>query len=302
MVFRFVALWLFSLSLVKAATVEGAWRETRWNDERAHVATAGEWEAIVSTDRGRLVYFGKAGGADNLLFAPTARKAREGWGGHAVWLGPQTSWTENWPPPRAWEASAAASAIIEDDRLVLTMPDAGEDWPRLVRVYRWFEGRLHCEARVSGGTRDAQIIHVMRVPSDWVVDLEAKASEETPQGYVQLHLGRTPDPMRRFEEPPQVSRTKAGVTLRHTNQMEKVGFTPQPIVARRGAMRLVVDRGRSEGPFVGAIPDEGFVTQVYLGSGRSPLIELEQLSPLWAAANDALFEIILEARIVEETE
>ncbi len=299
---RFLVPWLLSIAWLPLAAADGAWRETRWNDERAHAATAGEWEAIVSTDRGRLVYFGPAGGADNLLFAPATRDTSDGWGGHAVWLGPQTDWTKNWPPPRAWEASAAASVEIENDRLVLAMPDAGEDWPSLVRTYRWFEGRLHCEVRITGGERHTQIIQLLRVPSGWAIELQAKASAETPLGYVQLHLGRSPSPIRKFDEPRHVKRTDAGVTLHHADKMEKLGFTPQPIVARKGAMRLVVDRGRSEGPFVGEIPDEGFVTQVYLGSGRSRLIELEQLSPLWAAANDALFEIILEARIEEEAE
>lgn len=299
--FRVFALLLL-MTMGEAAAADGVWRETRWNHERAHVATAGEWEAIVSTDRGRLVYFGQSGGGKNLLFAPATRDTPEGWGGHCIWLGPQTDWAKDWPPPRAWEASTAARVVIENDRLVLAMPDAGDEWPSLVRTYHWFEGRLHCEARVSGGGRNAQIIQLVRVPSEWSVDLQASASEETPFGYVQLHLGRTPSPIRRFEEPRHVSRTEAGVTLRHTDRMEKLGFAPQPIVARKGTIRLIVDRGRSEGPFVGAIPDEGFVTQVYLGSGRAPLIELEQLSPLWAAANDALFEIILEARIEEEAE
>lgn len=299
---RHFAFWLLSIGLVEAGVIEGEWRETRWNDERAYVASAGEWEAIVSIDRGRLIYFGKSGGEENLLFAPAKLDTPEGWGGHCLWLGPQTNWSKGWPPPRAWEFSAAASVVIENESLVLTMTDAGDDWPQLVRVYRWFEGRLHCEARISGGGRDAQIIQIVRVPSDWEVDLHVKPSDETPRGYVQLHLGRTPSPVRRFDEPPHVSRTDEGVTLRYLNKMEKFGFAAQPIVARKGATRLIVDRGRSEGPFVGAIPDEGFVTQIYLGSGRSPLIELEQLSPLWAAANNAVFEIILEARVEEEAE
>ncbi len=50
--------------------------------------------------------------------------------------------------------------------------------------------------------------------------------------------------------------------------------------------------GASEGTAL-SVPDDGFVTQVFLGSGNDQVIELEQLSPLWAPHADTHFEIIL---------
>jgi hypothetical protein len=213
-----------------------------------------------------------------------------------VWLGPQTTWSRNWPPPKAWNASAATDAKVVDGALVLTVPDADAEWPHLTRLYRWFEGRLHCEVRISGGERNAQIIQILQVPSLAEIDLRAERSADVPRGYTQVHLGRTPSPVKKFDAPPHVTEDGDKLHVKFADKMEKLGFVAQPIVARLGKIVLRVDRGRSEGVSVGT-PDEGFVTQIYLGSARSPVIELEQMSPLWAAANNAVSEIILEAQI-----
>ncbi|HYF73859.1 MAG TPA: hypothetical protein VD864_13605, partial [Nocardioides sp.] len=80
---RFVCL-LVAPALTAAA--EGAWQETTWRGEAAFEASAGGWRAFVSVERARLVHFGPADEAVNLLFETERRDHPQGWGGHRVWL------------------------------------------------------------------------------------------------------------------------------------------------------------------------------------------------------------------------
>ncbi len=270
---------------------QSQWRETEWSGERAYASTSGTYEAVVSVARARLIFFGPAGG-DNLLYVPPDLSNRAEWGGHRVWLGPQSEWSRNWPPPSAWEASAAERVDVEGGRLELLMPSTGDEWPRLRRIYRWEDGELRCDARIDGGRRAAQIIHVVQVLANAEVSVRTEPSTEEPRGYVQLHLGRGDHPIKTFPEPPHVQAEGSRLTLRHVGKMEKLGFRQQPLTARIGAETVRVKVGVSSGR-VESTPDEGFVTQVYLSGARAPLIELEQLSPLFARDQEASFEVVL---------
>jgi hypothetical protein len=285
---------LVVLSTTRAEETALSWKQTTWNGEQAFSAATKSWQAIVSIERARLIYFGSADGAHNLLYAPRTRNAPAGWGGHRVWLGPQTNWAAGWPPPAAWEKSVPEKVSAEGSHLVLQMADAGAGWPHLARDYFWTGGRFHCRVHATGGNRAAQIIEILQVPPSAEVELSAPSIPLAPRGYVQLHLGRHPSPQPEFPTPPHATRKGDQLVLRFCDVMDKFGFTAQPIRARIGSSVLRLDRGATTGRVV-STPDEGFVTQVYLGSGESPLIELEQLSPLFAAGGDATFEIVLDA-------
>lgn len=285
---------LLALTVVSARGDE-RWQEIRWQEERAFAASSGGFEAIVSVERGRLIHLGREGGGENLLYVPPDRNNPAEWGGHRVWLGPQEEWRRNWPPAAEWEASAAESVRVDGARLELLMPSTGDEWPRLRRVYFWKDGKLRCEARIDGGRRAVQIIHVVQVLATAEVNVKAEPSAEVPRGYVQLHLGRGPQPVREFPAPPHVSGDGDELTLRFAGKMEKLGFAQQPLVARVGGEILRVQRGVSSGRVV-AMPDHGFVTQVYFSSSSAPLIELEQLSPLYARDQEARFEIVIDPR------
>lgn len=285
-----------ALILGMATTAGGAqtagWAETSWNGERAYVADSGAWRAIVSVDRGRLVYFGGADGVENLLFAPATRGEEVGWGGHRIWLGPQSEW--GWPPPAAWEASAAESVRVAGGVLDLVLPDAGAGWPRVTRRYFWKDDALHCDAQLTGGTRPAQVIQIFQTPVSTVPELTPSPTARATRGYVQVHGGRVPSPRFEFTLPPHVAEAGKMVRLKFLDQTEKLGFEPQTIGATNGKVRWQVMRGASGGRGI-SMPDEGYATQVFLGSGKDHLIELEQLSPLWAPGSDAHFEVILRA-------
>jgi len=292
---RHLVLLLPALGLIAAApavaTEKSVWHPLAWNGERAFAADSGPWRAIVSADRARLVYFGAAGTDRNFLFAPSARNTANGWGGHRVWLGPQSLW--NWPPPAAWESLPARDVAERDGRLVVTLPAVGDGYPELVREYYWGADGLHCGARISGGTRAVQIVHIVQVPDRAkVLGVKAPPTAYAPRGYVQVHLGRTPSPQPNFAAPGHVTAGPGGLDLHFTGVMEKLGFALQPLHAVVDATRLRVERGASTG-VTGTTPDEGFATQVYLGRPDGPLIELEQLSPFYQPGQAASFEIVI---------
>ncbi len=278
--------------ITRAADGEAVWQPTTWNGERSLVSVSDGWKAIVSLERSRLMYFGPAGREMNLLLAPPTRANRNIFGGHRLWLGPQSTWSKIWPPPEAWEYHEPESFLQDGGVLKLSMPDAGDGWPRLTRTYRWESGKLVCGAELSGGSRPAQIIQIFQVPVTTIVAAEAHPEKEFPAGYVELPSSAGPFATD-FSPPGQVTRRGDALSLHHTEAIAKLGFRPQVLAGHQGSFVLRVERGACDGTPAGE-PDRGFFTQVYLG-GREPLIELEQLSPLFAAGQPARFEVALQA-------
>ncbi len=269
------------------------WQPVVWNGERALIANAPGWKAIVSLERGRLVHFGPSGSDTNLLFATSTRQDPLGWGGHRIWLGPQRTWAGGWPPPAAWEHSGAESFTVTDTgTLRLVLPDAGQGWPRLTRTYQWSGARLLCGVELSGGTRDAQIIQIVQVPKSALVDVVPQPSKTAPHGYVQLPSVATPEFTANFTAPPHVTPSGAKLTLRHLSTVQKLGFPPQTLTAHQQTFSLAVARDGQSGNAVNE-PDAGFFTQVYLG-GNEGFIELEQLTPAFSPNTLTAFTISIE--------
>jgi hypothetical protein len=281
-----------------AAKSAVTWQPTTWQGERALVSISHGWRAVVSLERGRLIHFGPADRELNLLFAPLTRDDRNAWGGHRLWLGPQSTWTQIWPPPEAWENSGPESFTVEGDVLRMHLRDAGDGWPRLTRTYRWDGAKLVCDAESSGGSRSAQIIHIIQVPASTVATAEARPEENLPAGYVKLPFNAH-GPERNFASPPHVSRTGDLLSLRQAGGIEKLGFHPQTLVGRAGTYELRLGRGAQHGLVTGNLPpDQGFFTQVYLSQSGAAFIELEQLSPLCSAEKPASFSIVLEGAAI----
>jgi hypothetical protein len=288
-------LLLFTTGLSSpAVAAPAAWVETTWQEEPALRSTSHGWTAIVSLDRGRLIHFGPADSGENLLFAPAAKDHPDGWGGHRVWLGPQSTWSGGWPPPAAWERSAAETTELRPDgSLVIVPPPAGDGWPRFLRTYRWQGARLICGVEVKArGERDYQIIQIVQMPDTTRVRATLRPEPEWPEGYVGLpRFGRRA--MERLPQPPPHASMEGRVMhLRHLGVAEKLGLRPKALYGIDLKNTVRVDRGTEAGDVLDW-PDAGFLTHVYLG-GREPFVELEQLSPLWRAGTAATFELTLE--------
>lgn len=279
--------------MVNATNLAAEWQPITWLNEKALVSVSNGWKAIVSLERGRLMHFGPADQEVNLLLAPPTRANPNIWGGHRVWLGPQSSWAKIWPPPKEWELSGPESFTNHDGVLRLTMIDTRDCWPRLTRSYQWEGTKLLCGVELSGGKQPAQAVQIFQVPATTIVTVQAHPTREFPAGYVRL-----PSMVSRFStefaQPEQVSREGDRLMLRHTGVIEKLGFNPQPLVGRTGKLSLTVTRGPQNGTVI-AGPDQGLFTQVYLG-GDEPLIELEQLSPMFVAGEPATFTVVLEGK------
>ncbi|HVT73167.1 MAG TPA: hypothetical protein VHD61_08530 [Lacunisphaera sp.] len=289
----------FALGLAGAALIAGAraattpsWEPLTWNGERALASTSEGWRAVVSLERARLMVFGPAGGDTNLLLAPPTRENRNMLGGHRLWLGPQSTWPGGWPPPAAWEYNEPESWRADGGTLRLVLGDAGDGWPRLTRIYTWDGPRLLCRAEISGGTRAVQIVHIFQVPAGNVVAATAQPEAAFPAGYVELPSTAGPFAAT-FPVPPHVGRDGDSIRLHHTGKVMKFGFRPQALEGRDAGRTLQVRRGPMSGPPAGA-PDEGFFSQVYLSGPDGNFIELEQLSPVFAAGAAASFTVILD--------
>ncbi len=295
--FRALGAAVASALVVPALAADGgSWAPLAWNGEDAWASERAGWRVVVSVDRGRLVHFGPANTGENLLFAPPTRDGPNGWGGHRVWLGPQAEWPAVWPPDPAWEATAAATATVDGDRLELRMETSAGDWGSLTRVYSWQDDGLACAVQVRGGARAAQVIQIMQVRADAAVRVQARPEARTPHGFVVLEIGSEDQVRRTFPWPLGVLREGGrGLVLRTSGTVVKLGFAPQPLVAKLGEVELALAPGAHTGRVVGEI-DDGFTTQVYLGRSGVPFLELEQLSPRFAAGEDASATILLGGR------
>ncbi len=289
----------FATCLAHVATVRAespaaaTWQAVSWRGERAYELVAGRWRAIVSVERGRLVHFGPAGaGAANLLFESASREDPFSWGGHRVWLGPQALW--GWPPPDAWDRAAAERVTLVDGRLELLMPDAGDGYPRLTRIYEAAGDRLACRVAVSGGTRSVQVMQILQMPPTTTAELRPVATAKWPRGYFRVGGEMGPVEQPDLPLPEGLTELEGGtVRMAYFGRSEKLAFAPQTILADtpEGALRL--EFGECRG-LAAAVPDDGYFTQVYVGHPGAPVVEIEQLSPRWVPGVDAEFSMYVD--------
>lgn len=257
-----------------------AWQSTHWHGESAWVADSGDWRAIVSSDRARLIYLGPKSSDTNLLYAPPLPleyfRPR---GGHIFWLGPQAEWTGQWgtwPPPAEWEQQAAAAVQTDGALLSLTLPRPDPNRPQLKRAYRWDNDVLLCEVSWSGGTGDYQAIQILQLPLRATV--EARRLSENAPGFVRFGTNGKQDfePKVLGEETALLSADTVRLTAQKTSA--KFGFRPHTLDARIDGYGLELGRGELHGVTVN-VPDRGFETQVFLGNPPYPFVEIEQLTP-----------------------
>lgn len=263
-----------------ATSLDGApatdWQRTNWRGEKAWTSTSAGWTAIVSEDRARLVSITPARGGSNLLYEST--QASVSWGGHRCWLGPQSKWKAAWPPPPDWEASGAAQVCATGKRLIVTHHQTDPNYPQLSRSYEWRGGVLHCGVNWQGGSHHA--VQILQVPQSAIIQVRRTVRSDLPLGYALLPIQNRPVAQRTSRIAPNIGRHRGEtLSLKHANEIEKIGLAPQEIIAVVDGYQLKMRAGMNAGVTT-TLPDFGLLSQVYLGGQHEPFIEIEQLSPL----------------------
>lgn len=256
-----------------------AWQETRWRGEPAWTSTCGTVRAIVTEARQRLIYLGCTDGTQNLLNAPPPRPdAQDPWanqGGHRFWLGPQKRWV--WPPVADWEYSAAQAVQLEHDCLMLQQPRRNPAYPAITREYVWADHQLRCTARWTDPQGAFFGMHVVAVDLPMTSSAQLVRSRDVPLGLVNVEMDHAAT--EGFLPHPAVTLDRDRVTLQSGAKLLKAGFFSQPLTVERAAgWRLSVLPGPHEGT-VGAMPDHGYLSQIWVGGPEYDFAELEQLTP-----------------------
>jgi hypothetical protein len=244
-----------------------------------------------------LTFLGPADG-DNLLLHPPGPPSDLEFGGHRVWLGPQSDWPATWPPPKTWESQPAASVRkISNNALEVKSPESA-GCPSIRRVYRWERnGRLVCKSSwKEERPKGRQVIHILQMTEGTTVTAEPKKSELAPLGFVKLPLTNRPGIQTEFKAPPHGHRSGHQMTFRRLKTEEKFGLPVQTLVASKSDVELRFHPGKFRG-VVTEFPDLGFLTQIYLGSDAWPVTEIEQLSPRLIPKNreeEVEFSVVVE--------
>jgi hypothetical protein len=264
----------------KFSTPVGLWERYPGPEGEVWRSESGIWRAEVEPSRGRLVYLGELSGP-NLLNRPPGPPDNTQFGGHRIWLGPQTEWKVIWPPPLAWEMSPSAKVeVLKRGILQLTTIDSGDGTAVLTRSYRWIgEGRLECQVTWKAPhPQGYQSIQIVQLAGEPVVEARPLPRPDAPRGFVRLPLTSRPKMEKNFVVPSHIRPRNGQVEMHRTGEEEKLGFPGQVLTAKWKNHELRLHPGSFEGRESGD-PDEGFRSQIYLGPEAWPVLEMEQLSP-----------------------
>lgn len=267
-------------SIASLATT-AIWEKSEWQGEAAWISVNEGVRAVVTEARSRLIYLGAADGSFNLINAPLPllRPSQNNpWpnqGGHRFWLGPQHRWV--WPPPTEWEYASIQVATAKDGVLILHHAHVNKDYPALTREYAWDGKRLRCTVRWKDDGKAYFGLHVVAVNTPFVITARLKKTAEVPAGLV---VARMVDPEKPIQLPhPSITIDGDTATIRGEIQQVKLGFPPQALtIDRPKGWKLSVIPGPATVATAEA-PDQGYLSQVWVGNKTHDLAELEQLTP-----------------------
>jgi len=147
-----LALMLVTFQPVFASTSITAVQYRGWE---AYRITNGRLAAIVVPSIGRLMSFGPASGENLLWDAPLTKSDANtasvnpytfgpgyvNWGGDKIWLAPQSSWSQGWPPDKDWDGAPFQSAIV-GHALRMTSRVSQASGLRLIRDFTFVGSRF----------------------------------------------------------------------------------------------------------------------------------------------------------------
>ncbi|MDX2079255.1 MAG: hypothetical protein SFU53_00580 [Terrimicrobiaceae bacterium] len=269
---------LAAMLLLTGCTASREWQRGRSEDgAKVWRADSGGWTAEVEPTRGRLTFLGPTGGR-NFLLRPEPDGL--GFGGHRVWLGPQTEWPVFWPPPANWENKAAArTRQTRDGTLIVDGADGGPQSPAIRREYRWIsDGALECTVSwKETTTKGRQAIQILKIDPKAEVFAERAPTKSAPLGFIQLPIAGRPATHTHFAPSDHVKIQGRSVRFRRAQAEEKFGVPSQSLIARWADAEIHLHPRGQFGRAVGE-PDGPFSSHIYLGAHDLEVVEIEQLS------------------------
>ncbi|HEX8463094.1 MAG TPA: hypothetical protein VF627_00620 [Abditibacterium sp.] len=202
---------LFSLSIALSATASAQTvlcengeclpmiSQVTYFERPAYRLTDGKTEAIIVPEIGRIMSYGKVGGANLLWNSPTKDGLNGGgwknYGGDKTWLSPQSSWQEfhgkaGWPPDNALDGSAYKPDVLTGGKLQMTSPLS----PSGIRLTRtmYFDDKSgefvieQMARKEKGAPIRASIWSITQVVPGQVTFLPANANSTYPNSYARL--------------------------------------------------------------------------------------------------------------------
>jgi hypothetical protein len=170
---------------------------------------------------------------------------------------------------------------------VLTLQHAHHDagYPALTREYAWEGGRLRCSVRWPDDGRGHFGLHVLAVDAPLSISVRLEPRPGVAAGFVAARMIDPEPPV--LLPHPAVEIDRGQATVRSGVRRVKFGFCLQPLTVQRpGGWSLTM----SPGPWADATPecpDQGYLSQVWVGEEGCELAELEQLTPHLRGGADA---------------
>ncbi|MFT3784222.1 MAG: hypothetical protein QM790_19610 [Nibricoccus sp.] len=161
--------------------------------------------------------------------------------------------------------------------LTLRHTNLNSEYPAITREYTWEDSRLRCTARWKDNGSTYFGLHVVAVDTPFAATGRLKKSKEAPIGLVVAQMVAPAEPIHLPH--PSIQVDNAHATVLSGIETIKLGFPPQPLtIDRPQGWKLSLQRGPHSAETT-ATPDNGYLSQIWVGDRTQNLAELEQLTP-----------------------
>ena len=262
--------------------------ETTYFGRPAYRLTDGRCEAVVVPALGRVMRYGKVGGANLLWNSPTFAGIDWGWknyGGDKTWLAPQSSWgvlsDKAWPPDSAFDGSPHQSQVLTGGKLKLVSGTSKTSGIRIERVLGFNEaGEFEIQQsafKTGGAPVRVSLWSVSQAMPAQAIFIPTSPTSPYANGF--FHFD-TKDPSK---QPASVGNNLLRIEPKSEGGGQKFGVDA-PISALASVQDGVAWLQRSakpDGEYPDGVEKHGFPVEVYVnGDSKVFYVELEMLGPL----------------------
>ncbi len=251
--------------------------------------TDGKCEAVVVPSLGRVMRYGKVGGANLLWNAPVSAKYKAGewknFGGDKTWLAPQSSWSTfhgtGWPPDPAFDGTPHSAQVLSGGKVKLVSQTSPTIGIRLERMM-WFNAAgefvvEQCALKTSGAPVRVGLWSISQSVPGASVFLPIASDSVYKNGYFRFGTAKVPDEcvsvangLLRVDPVPRGGGKKFGVDA-----------PIAAIASVRDGVAWVQRAAKPKGQYPDGADEHGFPVELYVsGDANAFYAELELLGPL----------------------